>query len=328
MENTIPLVSIVCTAYNHEPYIKQTLVGFVMQQSTFPIEIIVHDDASTDKTTEIIKENAKEYPDLIIPILQTENQYSKGFNIWEYLFMKEVKGKYIALCEGDDYWTDPNKLQKQVDFMEMHEEVSMCFHNAKIINAEGNKIGDCRRYNEDRYVPVEDIINKGGIFCPTASLLFRTQYIKFGYPDFCKNCHVGDYPLQLYLSSKGRVYYFDSEMAAYRCGIPGSWSQTFHKTEFSIKVKKWMSELEMLDGINALFNYKYSLNITKLQENYLIGTILLPNRDKKKEIRKIYEKWISKFQLKGKMKIFLIYHFYSLYHFVSKVLHSKSGQNQ
>lgn len=91
---------------NQELYIAQALDGFVMQKCTFPIEVIIHDDASTDKTAEIIKEYAKKYPCLIKPILQTENQYSKGSDIWAYLFTKETKGKYIALCEGDDYWTD------------------------------------------------------------------------------------------------------------------------------------------------------------------------------------------------------------------------------
>ena len=317
--NSNVVVSICCLAYNHEPYIRQCLDGFLMQKTDFPFEVLIHDDASTDRTADIIREYEAKYPDIIKPIYQTENQYSKGISPSRKYQYPRTKGKYIALCEGDDYWTDPNKLQKQVDFLETHEDVSMSFHNAKIINAEGNKTGDCRRYDKDRYVPEEDLIKNGGDFCPTASMIFRAQYIQSGYPDFCKNCHVGDYPLQLYLTYKGKVYYFDSEMSAYRTGISGSWSQTFDKTEFYSKINKMISELEMLDGINALFNYKYSSTLVLLQENYLIGRMLLQHRNKKKEIKKIFKNWIYKLRLRGRMKFFIIYHFYFLYNILAKI---------
>lgn len=121
-EEVEPLVSVVCTAYNQEKYIRQCLDGFVMQETDFPIEIIVHDDASTDGTVAIIKEYEERYPGLFNNIYREENWYSQGKNIWEYLFTKVARGKYIALCEGDDYWIDPYKLQKQVDFLEGHPE--------------------------------------------------------------------------------------------------------------------------------------------------------------------------------------------------------------
>ncbi len=124
--NKGPLVSIVCTTFNHGSHIKQTLDSFVMQQCNFPIEVIVHDDASTDNTAAIIKEYAAKYS-FIKPIIQSENQYSKGLNIWGYLFTKEVRGQYIAICEGDDYWIDPLKLQKQVDFLTRANDPKMFF---------------------------------------------------------------------------------------------------------------------------------------------------------------------------------------------------------
>ena len=114
-----PLVSIGCITYNHAPYIRQCLEGFLMQKTTFPFEIIINDDCSTDGTTEIVKEYADKYPDLIIPIFHEENQYQKGVRgIYAKFVYPKVRGKYIALCEGDDYWIDPLKLQKQVDFLE------------------------------------------------------------------------------------------------------------------------------------------------------------------------------------------------------------------
>lgn len=111
------LVSVLCTAYNHELYLRQCLDSLLMQQTDFRYEIIVHEDVSTDGTRTIVEEYAGRYPDLIVPIYQTENQYSKG-NLYQRILFPAAKGKYIAICEGDDFWTDPCKLQKQVDIME------------------------------------------------------------------------------------------------------------------------------------------------------------------------------------------------------------------
>lgn len=117
-----PLVSILCDAYNHEKFIKEALDGFLNQKTTFPFEIIVHDDASTDKTPAILKEYAEKYPLIVKCILQKENQYSKKINFWSDITFPMAKGKYIALCEGDDYWIDEFKLQKQVDFLENNSD--------------------------------------------------------------------------------------------------------------------------------------------------------------------------------------------------------------
>ena len=117
--NERPLVSICCLAFNHEPYIREALEGFLMQKTDFPIEVLIHDDASTDGTASIIREYEERFPDIIKPIYQTENQYSKGIkNISGIFNFPRAKGKYIAMCEGDDYWTDPYKLQKQIDFLD------------------------------------------------------------------------------------------------------------------------------------------------------------------------------------------------------------------
>ena len=116
------LVSIRCAVYNHEPYIRQCLDGFVMQKTNFRFEAIVHDDASTDNSASIIREYAGKYPDIIRPIYETENQFSKKDGSLMRIITEACHGKYYASCEGDDYWTDPLKLQKQVDYMESHPE--------------------------------------------------------------------------------------------------------------------------------------------------------------------------------------------------------------
>ena len=145
-----PLVSICCLSYNHAAFISDCLDGFLMQQTHFPIEILIHDDASTDGTDDIIRHYAAQHPDIIFPLFETENQYSRGFSgkmdiVFNY---SRARGKYIAYCEGDDYWTDPLKLQKQVDFMEAHPDYSVCFHRCKRLNTTtGKTINDrCWRY--------------------------------------------------------------------------------------------------------------------------------------------------------------------------------------
>jgi len=122
----IPLVSICCITYNHANYISNTIESFLKQETTFSYEIIINDDASTDGTAAIIKEYHDKFPDIIKPILQKENQYSKGIRGMNPRFTFPVaKGKYIAVCEGDDCWIDPHKLQRQVDFLENHEDFTL-----------------------------------------------------------------------------------------------------------------------------------------------------------------------------------------------------------
>ena len=140
-----PLVSICCLTYNHAPIIKDCLDGFLAQKTSFPIEILIHDDASTDGTDIIIKEYAERNPNVIFPLFEKENQYSKGHRgsmDVEFNYSR-ARGKYIAYCEGDDYWTDPLKLQKQVDFLESHPDYSVCFHRCfHLIEKTGKYIED------------------------------------------------------------------------------------------------------------------------------------------------------------------------------------------
>ncbi|MBK3869706.1 glycosyltransferase [Pseudomonas stutzeri] len=133
---TEPLLSIVCLTYNHAPFIRKTLESFLQQETDFPFEVIVHDDASTDTTAAIIADYAARYPAIIKPIYQTQNQFSLGVPFSTRLFARSA-GKYIAYCEGDDYWTDPHKLQLQVDFLEQHRDYVMTYHDAFMFNSKG-----------------------------------------------------------------------------------------------------------------------------------------------------------------------------------------------
>ncbi len=134
-----PKVSVCCMAYNHGNYIRQTLDSFLMQKTNFPFEILVHDDASQDNTAEIIREYEANYPDKIKAVCQTQNLYLQEKTGDRLFLFPMVQGKYVAICEGDDYWTDENKLQKQADFLDSHPDYTVCFHGVKKIFEDGSQ---------------------------------------------------------------------------------------------------------------------------------------------------------------------------------------------
>lgn len=215
MENKNVVVSIICNAYNHELYIRQCLEGFVMQKTNFAFEVLIHDDASTDKTADIIREYEAKYPEIIKPIYQTENQYSKKTGIMKTFQYPRVKGKYIALCEGDDYWIDPLKLQKQVDFLEANPEYSMCFHRSNILNElEMNPVINPKVIEDKDYSANELFENW---IVPTASIVYRssiyTPMDKYINPERMLN---GDIILVLNCASRGKIRGFSDVMSVYR----------------------------------------------------------------------------------------------------------------
>lgn len=212
-----PLVSICSLVYNHEPYLRQCLDGFVMQQTSFPFEVVIHDDASTDGSAAIIREYATRYPNIFVPIYQTENQYSQGKKVSSTFVFPRARGKYIALCEGDDYWTDPLKLQKQVDFLEANPEYSMCFHSANVFCQSSGQYNDLFAYVQDREYEGVEFIKKWTV--PTASVCFRRNVIDSElYQTVRTNPYFvyGDLILFLSCASLGRIRGLSSMMSVYR----------------------------------------------------------------------------------------------------------------
>ncbi|MBA2860462.1 glycosyltransferase [Methanococcus maripaludis] len=258
-----PLVSISCITYNHEKYIEDALEGFLMQETDFPFEILIHDDASTDKTAEIIRKYEKKYPKIIKPIYQVENQYSKGVKKIDYTFNhSRAKGKYYAICEGDDYWIDSKKLQKQVDYMEDNPECGLCFHAAEIFKVGVGKVGHIVPYKKSGISTTEDIIYGGGGFMATNSILYKKSIME-NPADFYFMSPVGDYPLQVLTSLNTYAYYINEVMSVYRRNVVGSWSLRTKK--ISIEEKNRMNEsiCTLLDNINKYSNYKYCKIIEK-----------------------------------------------------------------
>lgn len=217
-----PLISVCCVAYNHAPYIRQALDGVLMQKTKYPMEVIVHDDRSTDGTDAIIQEYADKYPDVIKPLFEEENQYSKGKSMLLDILFPMARGKYVAWLECDDYWTDPNKLQKQVGYMEAHPECSGTFHAANWLVDEKIVRND-RHFDHECDVTPQQVILGGGEYCASASLVFRTKYA-WDMPKFRKIANVTDYPQQILLALRGQFHYFPEIMSAYRLGRAGSWT--------------------------------------------------------------------------------------------------------
>ena len=215
-----PLLSIRCLVYNHEQYLRQCLDGFVMQKTNFPFEAIVHDDASTDGSAAIIREYAEKYPDIIKPICETENQYSKhnGSLVRIMNAAMHPDSKYVAICEGDDYWTDPNKLQMQVDFLESHPEYSMCFHRANpIIDETGEEMqglhGDTFRNIQARDYESTELFEVWTV--PTASMVYRKECQFYPLKKRYRNLY-GDIVRVLSCAEMGKVRGIDRMMSVYR----------------------------------------------------------------------------------------------------------------
>lgn len=194
---------------------QQCLDGFLMQEGDFDLEILIHDDASTDGTKEIIEDYQRRYPDIIKPIFQTENQYSKGVRgfMARYNFTR-AKGKYIALCEGDDYWTDPTKIQKQVEVLEFNPDYILCFHKVQVDGGEDHMV------LPKEHETIEDLAAKGN-YIRTPSVLFRTAHAIM--PEQHVDSPLGDLFVYLYLAQFGKLKYLDETMAVYRKQV-GSWS--------------------------------------------------------------------------------------------------------
>jgi glycosyltransferase involved in cell wall biosynthesis len=211
-ENNI-IVSVCCITYNHELYIKDCLEGFVSQKTDFNYEIIIHDDASTDKTKQIIEEYAQKFPGLFVTIFQKENQYSKGGNPFSYTFAK-AKGKYIALCEGDDYWTNPNKLQKQVDFLESNNEYVLVggkveIHDTRNVTNKNSKEAQYFQFSGNADVKDQHLIDKHFLPFHTSTYLFKKDiFLKTYRPPFLKSMS-GDIVWLHTLNSAGKIYYLD-----------------------------------------------------------------------------------------------------------------------
>lgn len=247
------LVSIWCSTYNHELYIRDAIEGFLMQRTDFKYEIIIHDDASTDKTAEIVREFEQKYPQIIHGIYQRDNQRNQNFPNMEWIQLlrnKYCKGKYIAFCEGDDFWIDRQKLQFQVDYLVRHPECFMTIHDAIDLDCRNNKMRARNLKDHDCLISAGEVITQNHIQVPMASMVCRREITDMDGFFLCAG--VGDYSYLLYCLTKGSIYYFNRIMSVYRLCHEGSWS-------LSMNINKETRMIQLIRTIDFLEKYnRYS----------------------------------------------------------------------
>jgi glycosyltransferase involved in cell wall biosynthesis len=307
--SNFPLVSIICTTYNHENYIAQTLEGFLMQEVSFPIEIIVHDDASTDNTVKIVKKYEKNYSNLFSNIYQTINQYSRNKGIVAKTVFSACRGKYIAICEGDDFWNDPHKLQKQISFLEENEDYGFIHSDCDFYFQEDKKL--IKNYNKrtkaiipNGYVFDKLVVNN---FIKTLTVCFRRKLIENSdFWDLIQNNNwpMGDYPMWLEFSYHTKFYYIPASLATRRVLTESASISRNHEG----KLKFLLSACD----ISSYFYKKYGCDKTMnsaiiLKKNRLLLQQAFFLNDKK-SAKKIFSELKDMSNLKGiGIKLFLLY---------------------
>lgn len=257
-----PVVSICTLTYNHGPYIAEAIDSFLMQETDFPFEVLISEDCSTDNTVSIIREYEKKYPTIVKPIYQQENQYSKQIKMNPTFNYPRAKGKYIALCEGDDYWTDPLKLQKQVDFLEEHDDYAISGHDAFIIDENGTHQKDSKLLDiEKKDFDGEDLIlNKTWIL--TLSWLVRREAIKNIPPEYSMVLNGDKFQISLIGHFGKSKHHNDIKPAAYRMHSGGIWSLLTQKEkrDSQINTNFWIYRYYNRIGEKKYANHYLSLN--------------------------------------------------------------------
>lgn len=318
-------VSVVCLAYNHEKYIRESLDSILNQDTSFKYEVIVHDDASTDHTAEIIREYEKKYPDKIVAIYQKENLYSKGVAIIEEQMLDKAKGKYIAFCECDDKWTDSRKLEMQYDYMEAHPECSMCTHNT-IIHDLNHLQGD-KLFNqwEEQHILTEVEAFMG--WCVHTSAFFVRKENAYRPKEFRKYWF-GDYVRVTTAYTEGKVVSLPYVMSQYNYGVKTGALYSADHDDLRARKDSVLSRKEYLEKLNAwsMGRFQQIINrrilLTELEADSLHERDILNYSNDKKEIvsavkqiveKVSYKNYISSLNGIGKMKEWIRYNGYILY---------------
>jgi len=264
------LFTAVVVTYNHKNYIRDCIEGILKQETNFEFEIIVHDDASTDGTSDILREYGEKYKDKIRLVIQEENIYSRGLNIVP--FVKDyIHGKYMATIDGDDYWTDSKKLQKQVDFLENNPEYVACAHVADYTNEETGAHEFLPPIDHDRDISTEEVLEWDVKYrFQTATNIYRTEGGWKDVPDRYMPNGGNDYSTAVWLAVNGKMRVLKDCMSVYRVCTPGSYTATLNKTAQE-KINKindgWIQLLRVVDEdtdgkyhkkIDHLINRRYA----------------------------------------------------------------------
>lgn len=239
-----PIVSVNCITYNHEAYISDAINSFLMQETEFPFEIIIGEDCSTDNTRLFINEYLKKYPNIIKLIT---SEYNVGMQKNGIRTLKSCKGKYIAFCEGDDYWTDSKKLQIQVDKMNNNPVYDLSIHYSSAYDVQLlKKVKKWKFEDNEITYTTSDVLSTSGQFASTSSYMIRqTLILKYSHI-FYKELPIGDFFIELYGSLRGGILYLPYEMSSYRINVNGSWSQRYSSNLSSNKTLEYFIEMKDL----------------------------------------------------------------------------------
>lgn len=307
MNKCDPVVSVCCISYNHARFIRRSLESVVCQKTNFKFEIIIHDDASTDGTIEIIEEFQKKYPN-IVTIFEPQNVTSQGKNFHNIL-KEKIRGKYVAFLETDDYFCDEYKLQKQFDFMENHPDCSMCVHNSRIYDLNKRKFIGVFNKNDTIYqISLQDVLTQWSF--QTSSIFIKKEFAFF--PEhFHEFKYYGDFKRVLWCLSQGKVYYLPDIMSVYNKNVPNSaLSKTARNLERDLFLQQ--ERIRFLNYYDKWTSFKFSNEIKHSvdvqQANLDFDSLFLDNISKEQYylIRNrivhssLYSAFLKSFSFKGR----------------------------
>ena len=278
------MVSVAVLTYNHEQYVRKTIDSILRQKTDFKYEILIHDDASTDGTAGILYKYKEKYPDKIRLFIQKENQYQKGIKrVFDIFLLPAVRGKYVALCEGDDFWTDQNKLQKQFDFMECHKEIVLHMHAARVVSTDGRQTGRfVRTLCESRVVTLEQDIDK---FFATASKFYRTDVMR-DMPECYFIGDAGDFPSYVITLTRGKAYYENTVMSAYRINVENSSNDRLVKMDGKEQISYYNERIRFLRELDKQTVRRFHRSLSKA------------------EVLEEWKKVIAIHELKGRIRLY------------------------
>ena len=275
MDNRIK-VCVCMITYNHEKYIEQAINGVLMQECDFEIELIISNDCSTDKTNEIVHNICQNHPKAALIKYHFQKKNIGMMNNFAFA-INQCSGQYIALCEGDDYWTDSLKLKKQIDFMVSNPEISFTFHRAEILHKDKFQLNYRNKFYIDRKTfETKHLFRKAGARYCTASSIFRKDVFE-NFPNWILKCHVADFPIVFLALQKGKVGYLEDVMCVYRLESEGSWSSVNLKLKNRIKNIKRMVDLNIIINNETKGEFKNYLKLNVFE--YLLNKIIIEMQD-------------------------------------------------
>ncbi|MEA4870299.1 MAG: glycosyltransferase [Christensenella sp.] len=301
MERATPLVTVILPTHNHAPFIAGAIESVLLQKTEYPFDILLHDDASTDGTADICREYAARYSEKITLIAQTVNQYQTDRRIQSHILIPRVSAKYTAILDGDDYWIDPEKLQKQVGYLEAHPDCTLCVGGAVAVDVQGGVVGRAMPYPESRVIDPADMIRAGGGFTASDTIVMPTQLLK-DLPAFADAIEAEDIPFQLLGALKGYAYYIADTLMAYRVAVPGSWSTRQYASAKATRIKTSRDLIALNEAYDAYSGGAYHEAFTEAIR-YQEFLILCYERKLLQAMKKPYRMFYRELSTKRKLRL-------------------------